>query len=84
MGTLRKVTFFLEKNPGYGLFDFTEEEQNEINEKAKTRAGIFHEWGHEIVKTEDESYKNTYAIVEEQDTGKVFQVAPENIQFINQ
>lgn len=83
METLRKVTFFLEKDPGYGLFDVTEVEQNEINERARTRVGIFHEWGHEIVKIENEIYRNTYAIVEEQETGIVFQVDPHNIKFIN-
>lgn len=83
MKTLKKVTFFLEKDPSYGMFEITEEEQNEINERAKLRSGFFHGFGNEVIVIENEMARNTYAIVEELETGIVFQVAPKNIQFIN-
>ncbi len=83
METLRKLTFFLEKDPGYGMFDVSEEELNEINEKSKLRSGFFHGFGNEVVVVENEIAKNTYAIVEELETGIIFQVTPKNIKFIN-
>lgn len=84
MESLRKVNFYLEKDPGLGLLDEgTEEEQKELQENIKLRHGAFHVWGNEIITIENENYQNTYAIVEELETGKVFQVAPKNIQFIN-
>ena len=83
MDTLRKVTFILEKDPCYGMFDVTEVEQNGIDEKSKLRSGFFHSFGNEVIIVENETAKNTYAIVEEMETGIVFQVAPKNIKFIN-
>jgi hypothetical protein len=80
---IRKVTFFLEKDPGYGMFDVTEEEQKEIDEKSELRRGFFHGFGNEVIIIENETFKNTYAIIEELETGIVFQVAPKNIHFIN-
>lgn len=83
MENLRKVNFCLAKDPGYGLFDFgKEEEQKEFEEDIKPRFGIFHNWGNEIITLENESYQNTFAIVEELETGNVFHVEPKNIQFL--
>jgi len=84
MKDFRKVTFYLVKDSGYGLFDFeNEKEQEELEEKTKQRQGVFHAWGYEVVTVENESFKNTYAIIEELETGTVYQVVPQNIQFIN-
>lgn len=81
MEKLEKVTFFLEKDPEHGFLEITDEEHKVITDKAKLRVGFFHEWGHEIVTIENENFKNTYAIIEELETGKVYQVDPQNIQF---
>lgn len=76
---LRKVTFRItpyEFNP-----DETPKELKEIEEQTKDREGYFHQWSSDVDTSKDLPYVKTVAIVEDADSGEVFVIDPENLQF---
>jgi hypothetical protein len=73
---MRKVKFYLTKVPG--LMQAKIEDAKEIG---KERTGMFHTWGTEIIDDENK-ISRTVGIIEEDVTGKIFSVNPNNITFI--
>jgi len=71
----RKVIFWIVK-ADFGLFDHSDDEKG--SEDFKERRGFFHEWGLVI----ENSLQKTCAIIEEEGTGKIFMIDPENVQFL--
>lgn len=82
MDNLRKVKFTLEQFKGtIGDYESVGENADEI---MKERTGVFYCWGNEPVYDAEESkYRDcTFGIVEEESTGKVYQVKPKFITFL--
>lgn len=42
----------------------------------------FHRWGDEPIYEEEKYFSRTFAIVEDEETGKVYTVDPKHIQFV--
>ena len=79
MENLRKVLFNLNEQ-GLSLGDLDFNDSNGITEE---RRGYFHRWG-DVVQYDSQSEKSfskTVAIVEEDTSGKIFEVAPHCIKF---
>ena len=79
---LRRLTFILGVSEFYP--DQTLQEEKEQNERSRLREGYFHG----MAKKEEKSaqsgnfIENTYALVEDCETGKIHYVQPELITFI--
>lgn len=76
----RRVIFTLERE-GASMFDY--ENESECEEKAKERSGFFHAWGNAPFWDSEEGHlrDRVVGIVEEENTGKVFQIVPKMITF---
>lgn len=84
MEKLRKVKFTLEHfNGTIGDYESAGVSAEEI---MKQRDGLFHTWGNECYwDSEKGTYQNcTVAIVEEIGTGKVYQVCPRFMRFVQE
>ncbi|GEM_PF-1438506 len=83
MENLRKVNFRLLTDPNLGLFDHSddEDEEREFNDQTKNRNGLFHCWGNEPVKIDGQNFQQTFAIIEEVGNGIIFKIKPENVIF---
>lgn len=57
---------------------------NEPEKATKEHNGLFHQWGNEMVIDGENSFANTYGIVENEDNGQVVKVAPNDIRFKTQ
>lgn len=79
---LKKVWFTLERFHG-AMFDYEMNGQS-ADEVMKKRDGIFHCWGNELIWDAEASVwrERVIGVVEEETTGKVYQVIPECITFI--
>ena len=73
---LRKVIFVIVK-ADVGAFDLSKNEKG--NEDFEERRGFFHIWG---LTVNENSLQKTCAIIEEEETGKVFVIDPENVRFL--
>ncbi len=82
MESLRKVKFFI-KNPLEYIGE-TMLSGDPTEEETKERIGVFHKWGNKLIPDleNEQTFVVKLRIVEEQDTGKVFMINPENITFI--
>lgn len=78
---LRKVAFRLNYQHGYEP-NLNSKEQEEREEQNRERNGYFHNWASVTDNNKDVSYRvNEVGIVEEEDTGQVYCVAPDLIKF---
>lgn len=79
---LRKVKFNLNNNE-CDCGDFVHE--SKVEELLKERYGWFHGFGNCLYRdiTEGQCVTMFMGIVEEENTGRVYQVIPKNIEFIN-
>lgn len=76
---MRKIKFSLDRLK-LAYDDYTDGEGKKLIEE---RDGYFHEWGKEITKVDNISLELSIGIVEEISSGKVFQVLPNKVIFIN-
>lgn len=80
MDKIRKVKFSLAQ-PGLSIMDYGDE----ADEKLKERDGLFHIFGNEPFWDANEGkYRDRIVgVVEEVSTGKIYEVYPEMVQFVN-
>lgn len=84
MDHLRKVIFTLEGEKTIGRYEVpSEKERKELEEKQRKREGLFHRWCDKVSIIDGQSFTETYAIVEEIETGKLIDVLPKRIQLID-
>lgn len=82
MNDLRKVSLTL-AIPNTPIGDYESGNENAV-ERMKERKGFFHEWGVHIYHDSENGrlLESSIGIVEEENTGKVYEVLPENIIFL--
>lgn len=78
---LRKVIFNL-NSQNLSLGDLDYDDPQNITEE---RRGYFHRWGDGVIYDAniEKKFPNTFAIVEEDKTGQIFEVAPHCVKFEN-
>lgn len=78
---MQEVKFSI--NPHLAMFEkgFSDTEVVETTELTKERSGYFERWGDRIVYHDDKALQTTMGIIIEADTGKVFEIEPQNITF---
>lgn len=83
MGELRRIKFSL-AIPGQSIMDYDADNPEDKADKMKERYGFFHCFGNHLSwDAENSQYLNrVVGIVEEESTGKVYEVYPETITFI--
>ena len=47
------------------------------------KEGLFHEFGEELVYSDEKQYSRTIAIIEDSESGQVYKVLPDYIKFEN-
>jgi hypothetical protein len=82
MNDLRKGSFTL-AIPNASIGDYESGNEN-AEKKMKERKGFFHEWGVHICHDSENGrlLESSIGIVEEENTGKVYEVLPKNIIFL--
>lgn len=85
MEQLREIKFSLAE-PGFSIMDYDPSDMSVGLEKTKERDGFFHCFGNKLVWDAEKSCwrDQAIAIVEEKISGKVYEVFPETVTFINQ
>ena len=78
---MQEVKFSI--NPNLSIYEngFSEADIAKTEELTKERFGYFERWGDKIVMQDEKTLQMTVGIVIEAETGKVYEVAPENISF---
>ena len=80
MEKLRKVKFTLEKQADLGLQDYEHEAERE--KTTKERDGKFHTWGNECSWNDGKLIEQVIGVVEEDKTGKIYQIIPKRMYFV--
>lgn len=80
MEKLRKVKFTLEKQADLGLQDYENEAERE--KTTKERDGKFHTWGNECSWNDGKLIEQVIGVVEEDKTGKIYQIIPKRMYFV--
>ena len=77
---LRKITFCLLKDGYLPNLPAAEEEKRE--ELLRERKGYFHKWVEDVDCSKEIPFIKPMALVEEAESGTLYEVAPYNIRFI--
>ena len=75
---MRKANFKLSETPPHMVHKDRDGIQKE---RARDRTGTFHQWGGRTEYDGENTFQTTFAIIEEDETGQIYEVAPAFVQF---
>jgi len=83
MEQLKKVIYTLEGEITISLFEAADEkERKRLEDLQKEREGVFHRFGDKVKIINDQPYAETYALVQDVETGEIKSVFPTRIKFV--